>query len=306
MSSSISDGVWPTLITPFTESNDIDYVGVEDLINWYLEKGVNGLFAVCQSSESFQLTLKERLQLVDFICKKVNGRVPVIAGGNFSGSLRSQIEEMKGISETGVSSVVLLSNRLADQGDSETVWKRNLEYVLDQVPNIDLGLYECPYPYHRLVPAETLKWVASTNRFLFIKETSCNIEKIKGKLAAVQDSKLKIFNANTTTLLESLKSGVAGYSGIMANFHPELYVWLIKHWQNEPGKAKKLQDFLGSASVFEHQLYPTNAKYYLHLDGVNMGYHSRVQNKSNMTLNLKSEVEQLRALSKQYANEYTP
>ncbi len=304
MSKLIPNGVWPTLITPFTETNEIDYAGVENLIKWYLERGVDGLFAVCQSSESFQLSVKERVQLAEFICKKVNGNVPVIAGGNFSDSLTGQVEEIKAMSQTGVTTVVLLANRLAHQAESETVWKQNLEYVLSQVPDIEFGLYECPSPYHRLIPADTLKWVASTNRFHFIKETSCNIEKIKEKLNAVQQTDLKIYNANSTTLLESLKLGVAGYSGIMANFHPDLYVWLMKHWSDEPEKARKLQDFLGVASVFEQQMYPTNAKYYIHLDGVNINYNSRVQNKANLTLNYKLELQQLHALSKQYSKEY--
>ncbi len=31
----------------------------------------------------------------------------------------------------------------------------------------------------------------------------------------------------------------AGYSGVMANFHPDLYVWLCKNYKKQPEKAQE-------------------------------------------------------------------
>ena len=52
-------GVWPVMLTPFTEDGRIDYNALEHLVNWYIDKGCDGLFAVCQSSEMYYLTLEE-------------------------------------------------------------------------------------------------------------------------------------------------------------------------------------------------------------------------------------------------------
>ena len=52
-------GAWPVMLTPFTEEGKVDYKGLERLIEWYIENGVSGLFAVCQSSEMFFLSLEE-------------------------------------------------------------------------------------------------------------------------------------------------------------------------------------------------------------------------------------------------------
>ncbi len=71
---------------------------------------------------------------------------------------------------------------------------------------------------------------------------------INEKLRAVDGMGLKIFNANSASLLETLKMGCAGFSGVMANFHPEIYSWLCKNFEKEPEKAKKIQAFLGFAS----------------------------------------------------------
>ena len=85
----------------------------------------------------------------------------------------------------------------------------------------------------------------------------------------------KLYNANAPTLLGSLKLGVAGYSSVMANFHPQLYAWLCRNWRQEPEIAERLQAFLGNVSG--GPLYPVSAKYYLQLEGVPLSLHSRTR-----------------------------
>ena len=59
MKKTIAGGVWPVMITPFTEDNRIDYDAVLRIIEWYDKNGVDGIFAVCQSSEMFELSPQE-------------------------------------------------------------------------------------------------------------------------------------------------------------------------------------------------------------------------------------------------------
>jgi 4-hydroxy-tetrahydrodipicolinate synthase len=44
------EGIVPVMLTPFTDQGEIDYPGLERLIEWYLEKGADALFAIAQSS----------------------------------------------------------------------------------------------------------------------------------------------------------------------------------------------------------------------------------------------------------------
>lgn len=46
------DGLWPVMLTPFTEEKEVDYQGLKALTRWYLEQGAAGLFAVCLSNEN--------------------------------------------------------------------------------------------------------------------------------------------------------------------------------------------------------------------------------------------------------------
>ena len=108
----IPDGVWPTMITPYTEDNKIDYNCLEELIEWYVRKGVDGLLAVCQSSEMFFLSLEERVELARFVKKAANGRIPVIASGHISASMEEQIYELKAMADTGIDALVLISGNL--------------------------------------------------------------------------------------------------------------------------------------------------------------------------------------------------
>lgn len=256
-------GVYPVMLTPFTEDNKVDYVALGKLVDWYIEKGVAGLFADCQSSEMFFLSLEERVKIAEFVVKAAAGRVPVVASGHISDSIEVQIAELQRMSETGIDALIFITNRFAQEDEPDDIWMANLQKVMSALPeDIPLGFYECPYPYKRLITPEALKWCAETSRFYFVKDTSCSIENMNRKLEAIQGSSILLFNANTSTLLETIHMGAAGFSGVMANFHPELYVWLTENWEKEPEKARKLADFLTIASLIERQVYPVNAKYF--------------------------------------------
>ena len=56
-------GVWPVMLTPFDKDGAVDYPGLKALVDWYIAEGSAGLFAVCQSSEMFFLSLEERAEL---------------------------------------------------------------------------------------------------------------------------------------------------------------------------------------------------------------------------------------------------
>lgn len=263
MTKEFPNGVYPVMLTPFTENNEVDYEALGKLIDWYIEKGVNGLFADCQSSEMFFLSLEERVKIGEFVKKHADGRVPVVTSGHISDSLEDQAKELTAIAGTGADAVILLTNRLAKENESDEVWLENLKKLLEMIPkDVPLGFYECPYPYKRIISPELLKWCADTGRFYFIKDTSCDIENMKAKLEVIKGTNLKLFNANTSTLFETLELGASGYSGVMANFHPELYVKLCNIYKENPSKARKIADFLTVASLIERQVYPVNAKFY--------------------------------------------
>ncbi|MDO4272247.1 MAG: dihydrodipicolinate synthase family protein [Eubacteriales bacterium] len=266
--------IWATMVTPFKEDYSVDYEALEKLIEWYIANGVDGLFAACQSSEIFYLTLDEREKITRFVVEKTKGRVPVVSSGHTAAEPAEQIKELRRIADCGVNAVVLISNRLAKKDQDDEVWKGNAQYLLDGLPDVPVGIYECPYPYKRLLTPELIKWCSEQERFVFIKDTCCDVEQISRRIEAAE-GRIKIYNANSATFLESVRAGADGFCGVMANFCPKLFSYLAQNWELEPKKAEIIQDFITAASFAEMQQYPLNAKYFLKLEGVPMDIYTR-------------------------------
>ena len=301
----IPNGVYPTMITPYTADNKIDYNAVEKLINWYDEKGVAGIFAICQSSEIFFLSFEERLELLKFIVKNAPKDMTIVASGHTADDFDTQIKEANAFIDVGIDGYVFISNRLANENEDDSVFLKNMENVVNNIPDIGLGIYECPYPYKRLMTPAVLKELSQTGKFRFLKDTSCNLDEIKAKLDAVKGTDFKIYNANSATFLESMKIGCAGFSGVMANFHPEFYVWLCENFDKDPVLAEKVQDVVGFLSVAECQMYPVNAKYYQSLEGNKMEYISRARDAGEFKRNRQLEIEQMYNLTQHFKEIYS-
>lgn len=303
MSNTFPGGVWPTMITPFTADGDVDYPALGRLVDWYIARGVSGLFAVCQSSEMFFMSLAERVAIARFVLDRAAGRVPVIASGHISSGLDSQVEEITAMAGTGVGAVILISNRLAHEHEGDDVWLRRLEALLARIPaDIALGFYECPYPYKRVLSPSATEWCAKNGRFHFLKDTCCDLSMIRKKLAIVAGTPFKVYNANTSTLLPSLRAGATGYSGVMANFQPELYAWLCNH-PDDP-TAEALAEDLTICSLIERQGYPLNAKYNLYLENLGVEPVCRVVNGAHLGATFCEEIKMLRSLTARLNTRY--
>jgi 4-hydroxy-tetrahydrodipicolinate synthase len=287
------NGCWPTMITPFTDSDKIDFKAVKGLTDWYINKGCDGIFAVCQSSEMFFLSEQEKLDLAAAVKDAAAGRVKVIASGHTADDTSKQIEELGRMAETGVDAVVLVSNRMAKQDEGEAVFRANFGNILRQLPHVVFGLYECPYPYLRLLSTDFIKECAENKSLVFLKDVSCSLSTEKERITAVSGKEISLFNANTATLLDSLIMGYAGYNGVMGNFHIDLYKWLYTHYKNEPELAREVSDFLTLAGISEARMYPVNAKYHQNLCGVPMGMHTRSKEKNALNENIRHEMDSL-------------
>ncbi len=264
-------GVFPTMITPYNKNGDVDYHGVESLTEWYWEKGCDGIFAICQSSEIFFLSLNERVNIAKTVVKKAKelarrdkSRKPmkIVVSGHVSDSFEAQVEELNAIAASGADALILISNRMDIENTTEEKWIEDLHNLIEKLPkNMPLGVYECPKPYKRLLTPKMLLACKQTGRFSFIKDTCCDAALIKERIELLADGDVGLFNANAQTLLETLRYGADGYCGVMANFHPEIYKWLLENADKK--EAAEVQAFLCLAAFTESLAYPATAKYYL-------------------------------------------
>jgi 4-hydroxy-tetrahydrodipicolinate synthase len=217
-----------------------------------------------------------------------------------SDAAEDQIAELNAMAGTGVQALILITNRMAGADEPDGVWRERTRALMGAIPSeMPLGLYECPFPYKRLVSTENLAWAAGTGRFFFMKDTCCDAALLHERIEAVAGTSMKLYNANSTTLLDSLKCGAAGYSGVMANFHPALYAWLCANPRDS--EAGRVGDFLSVASLIERQCYPVNAKYHLSaIEGLPMTIRCRVRSEDELTGAFRAEVESLHRMAQEH------
>lgn len=95
------DGVFTALITPFTQSGDIDWVAFDRLIDRQLAAGITGLVPVGTTGEAATLTSKEADALIAHTVKRAKGKAYVLAGTG-SNSTAKTIAATQRATELGV------------------------------------------------------------------------------------------------------------------------------------------------------------------------------------------------------------
>ena len=268
--------IFTTMITPYQKNGEVDLATAERYVDFYFEGGLSGIFAICQSSEIFYLSLEERVALNRCVYRRAkelsrrHGRpFTVVSSGHVSDSLDGQARELNAVYESGTDALILITNRLDVQNEGDDTFIKNAEWLISRLPKeARLGLYECPYPYKRLMTPRLLEWCLSTGRFDYMNDTCCDAATIAERCRLLAGSSLRLLNANCQTLLSSLRDGAMGYCGVMANFHPRLYARLCECYRDSE-RAEPLQALLGTLGFTEGALpYPLTAKYHMTLCGI--------------------------------------
>jgi dihydrodipicolinate synthase/N-acetylneuraminate lyase len=71
-------GMLLPILTVFTEGGEIDVPVMDQLVDWYIDSGVNALFVGGSFGQGPALTTEERKQLADVVIGRTRGRVPVV------------------------------------------------------------------------------------------------------------------------------------------------------------------------------------------------------------------------------------
>ncbi len=283
-------GFIPVMLTPFKDNGSIDFDALTSLTEFYLQAGAAGLFANCLSSEMFELTEAERIQIIEHVVKVTNGLVPVVATGTFGGEIANQAQFVKQVYDCGVQAVIAITGLLADSSESDAVFNDRVFDLINQTEQVPLGFYECPVPYKRVLSAEQLHQFVDTGRVIYHKDTCLDLNQIKAKLKSTERHTFGLYDAYMVHAVESLKAGSAGLSCIQGNYFPELIVWLCDNYDNASliAEVNQVQQFFIDNMDVMHDVYPTVAKFYLQKRGLNLStftrrdvgnFSSEVQNK---------------------------
>ena len=68
------------IVTPMTETGEIDEAALRRMVDWHVEQGTHGIVAVGTTGESPTLDHDEHMRVVEIVIEQADGRLPVIAG----------------------------------------------------------------------------------------------------------------------------------------------------------------------------------------------------------------------------------
>ena len=98
-------GMGVAIITPFTETNEVDYAALERLVDLHLNSGTDFLCVQGTTGETPTLSIEEKRNIRKRIIKQVDGRMGIMlgCGGN---NTRAVIEELQNEDLTGVDGIL--------------------------------------------------------------------------------------------------------------------------------------------------------------------------------------------------------
>ena len=207
-------GVGTALITPMTE-HGVDYDSFGPLIDWQIENGVDALIIAGTSGEGSTLSDQEHKDVVEYAVKRVDGRVPVIAGTG-SNDTAYGLQLTRGCIERGADGVLLVTpyyNKATQQGLVQMY--KAIAAEVDR----PIILYNVPSRTGVNIEPQTYLALADTPNIVAIKEANGNISKIVETMSLVGD-KLDLYSGNDDQIVPLLSLGGKGVISVLSNLLP--------------------------------------------------------------------------------------
>ena len=215
MKQTVFTGAATAIVTPFV-NNEVDYEQFGRLIEWQIAEGIDAIVACGTTGEGSTLTDQEHRDVIEYAVKKVNGRVPVIAGTG-SNDTAYAIELTKFACEAGADAMLLVTpyyNKATQKG-----LIKSFEVVAD-VSTKPCILYNVPSRTGcNLLPASAAVLAEHPN-IVAIKEASGNISQI-AELASLVRGKMDIYSGNDDQIVPVLSLGGKGVISVLSNLMPK-------------------------------------------------------------------------------------
>jgi len=205
------------LVTPMTESGDVDHVAFGRLLDWHAREGTDGIVVCGTTGESPTVSASEAAELLQIAVQRIGGRIPVIAGtgGN---STAEAVERTRAACELGVDGVLIVTpyyNRPPQEG-----LYRHFHMVADAA-SVPLLLYNVPSRTAcDLLPA-TVERLASHPQIIGIKDATGSIERGIEILRRCGDDFL-LLSGDDASCRELIAAGAQGVITVTGNVAPRL------------------------------------------------------------------------------------
>ena len=140
MKKPIFTGSGVAIITPMNEDGSINFETLGKLVDFHLENGTDSIIVCGTTGESATLSDEEKLSAIEFVIKRVNGRIPVIAGTG-SNNTEHCLELSLAACKLGADGLLIVTpyyNKTTQKG-----LVKHYQYIADRV-NKPIILYNVP------------------------------------------------------------------------------------------------------------------------------------------------------------------
>lgn len=263
-------GTGVALITPFNEDKTIDYTSLDKLINKVIEGGIDFLVVLGTTGEATSINESEKRELINFIVKLNNKRLPLVLGigGNNTNKLIKEINNTDLSDFDAILSVTPYYNKPSQNG----LYRHYAE--ISKSSPIPIILYNVPSRTGvNMSPEITIQLANDFKNIISIKEASGDINQIKYILKN-KPKNFDVLSGDDGLTLEIIQNGGAGVISVIGQSNPEEFSSLVKFALNgKLSDAKILHDKLYG---LYHYLYsegnPSGVKAFLSLQGVCKNY----------------------------------
>ena len=211
----IFQGVATAIVTPMNE-NGVDYDAFGRLIDWQIEQGINGLVVAGTTGEGSTLSDEEHREVLAYAVKKINGRVPCIAGTG-SNDTAYAIELTKYACSIGCDAMLVVTPYYNKATQKGLVKMFNAIADASTKPII---VYNIPSRTGVNIEPATFVELAKHPRIAAIKEASGNLSKMVEEFALL-DGSLDIYSGNDDQIVPTLSMGGKGVISVLSNIMPK-------------------------------------------------------------------------------------
>jgi len=229
------------LVTPMTENGEIDLPTLDQLLEWHIEEGTDGIVAVGTTGESPTLSMEENSAVVDHVVKTVNGRIPVIAGTG-ANSTREAIELTQAAKESGADACLLVTPYYNKPTQKGLIAHHTAIAEAVDIPQI---LYNVPARTACDMLPDTIKKLSNLKNIIGVKEATGNITRGKEVIELCQTDDFQVYSGDDPTAMALMLLGAKGCISVTANVVPKIMHDLCRYAiAGDKGKAGPLDDSL--------------------------------------------------------------
>jgi 4-hydroxy-tetrahydrodipicolinate synthase len=223
-------GVVVPIVTLFRQDGSIDREANARFMDRMIAAGVDALFVLGTTGEIAHLTVEERIEFIQWAAETVRGRVPLLAGvGDTSTAVSCRLAEAG--KDAGVDGLVVVGPYFW------TLEERHLYHhfrAVAEATNLPALLYNYPRFVGVNLSVELVRRLAlDCPNLIGVKETLDNGTHMRQMAIHVKEAKpdFAVFCGHDDLSLFALTAGLDGMVSSTANFAPEVFVELLRHYR---------------------------------------------------------------------------